>query len=67
MNKRRYMRLMPSESVIIRAAADIYSGYLASGRVQEGQEADYLKRSIIDAIRIADTVDEQIQSDDEVQ
>lgn len=65
MNEKRYLKLQSSEATVIRAAADIYAGYLAAGRVEAGQEDDYLRRSIKDAIRIAEAVDAQIVSDNE--
>ena len=61
-----YLALQPSEGVIVQAAATIYSGYLAAGRVTIGKEKDWLKQSIEDAIRIARLTDENIQADNEV-
>ena len=61
-----YISLQPPEAVIVQAAATIYAGYLSSGRVGSGEEHEWLKRSIHDAVRIATTTDESIQADDEM-
>ena len=61
-----YITLQPSEQTIVGAAATIYSGYLVSGRVPEGSESDWLKRSIQDAIRIARLTDDNVQADSEL-
>lgn len=61
-----YIALQPSEGIIVQAAATIYAGYLAAGRVNEGSEADWLSRSIKDAIRLAQATDDNVQSDAEV-
>jgi hypothetical protein len=61
-----YIALQPSEGIIVQAAATIYAGYLTAGRVPEGSESDWIARSIKDAIRIAQTTDENVQSDNEV-
>lgn len=63
---RPYVALQPSEGIIVQAAATIYAGYLAAGRVAEGSESDWIARSIKDAIRIAQTTDENVQADAEV-
>lgn len=61
-----YIKLQPSEGVIVQAAATIYAGYLVAGRVPEGKENEWLARSIKDAIRVAQTTDDNVQADDEV-
>jgi hypothetical protein len=61
-----YIALQPSEGIIVQAAATIYAGYLTAGRVPEGSESDWIARSIKDAIRIAQTTDDNVQSDAEV-
>ena len=57
--------LQPSEAVVVRAAASIYAAYIAAGRVPEGQEEPWMSRSIREAIWIARTADDAIQSDNE--
>ena len=63
---KKHFKLQHSESVIVQAAAQIYAAYIASGRVAEGDEARWMKRSIKEAIRIAQTIDEAVQADREV-
>ena len=61
-----YISLQPSEQVLVQAAATIYAGYLTAGRVPEGSESDWIKKSIEDAIRIAKVTDDNVQADAEV-
>ena len=61
-----YINLQPSEAVLVQAAATIYAGYLTSGRVEEGNEGDWLKRSIQDAVRIARITDDNVDADKEL-
>jgi hypothetical protein len=65
-HEKPYIALQPSEGIIVQAAATIYAGYLTAGRVPEGSESDWIAQSIKDAIRIAQTTDENVQSDNEV-
>ncbi len=65
MNK-PFIALQPTEGVIVQAAATIYAGYLAAGRVEEGQESAWLKRSIQEAVKIARLTDDNVQADAEV-
>jgi len=58
--------LQPSEQTLVQAAATIYAGYLTAGRVPEGSESDWIKKSIEDAIRIAKVTDDNVQADAEV-
>jgi len=59
------LSLQPSEAVVVRAAAAIYSAYLIAGRVPEGEQKKWMDRSIQEAFYIARTADDAIQSDDE--
>jgi hypothetical protein len=61
-----YITLQPSEAVLVQAAATIYSGYLAAGRVPAGEESEWLKRSIQDALWVARVTDENVQADKEM-
>ncbi len=61
-----YITLQPSEQTLVQAAATIYAGYLSAGRVPEGSEADWIKQSIQDAIKIAKVTDDNVQADAEV-
>lgn len=66
MEKKPYVSLQPTESTIVQAAATIYAGYLASGRVSDGGETEWIKQSIKDAIRMARWTDDAVQADTEV-
>lgn len=61
-----YVRLQQSEGYIIEAAAQIYAAHVATGRLEEGQEAACMERSIRDAIRIAKTVDDAVIAEGEM-
>lgn len=61
-----YLTLQPTEHTLVQAAATIYAGYLSTGRVSEGNETEWLKHSIQDAIRIAKITDDNVQADAEV-
>ena len=60
------LNLQPSEAVVVRAAATIYAAHIAAGRVAAGQEKEIMKQAIADAIFLAKTSDEVIQSDEEL-
>ena len=63
--KKVFARLKPSEMAIFRAAADIYAGYVAAGKVNESNENDMMVKAIKTSVRMADAVDNLIISDDE--
>lgn len=61
-----YVTLKPSEQTIVTAAAQIYAGYLAAGRVSdESEEPTYLKKALQQAIQLARQTDEIVQADGE--
>lgn len=60
------LSLQPSEAVVVQAAANIYAAYVASVRVTEGREHEWMERSIKEAIAIARLTDDMIQSDSEM-
>ncbi|QDV87089.1 hypothetical protein [Planctomycetes bacterium TBK1r] len=64
---KKHITLQHSESVIVQAAAQIYSAYIASGRAADGDNTKYLKQSIKDAITIARSVDDAVISDGEME
>ncbi len=61
-----YLKLQQSEGYIIQAAAQIYAAHLTAGRLEEGQEAACMEKSIRDAIRIAKTVDAAVIAEGEM-
>ncbi|MDV6033563.1 MAG: hypothetical protein F9B45_26425 [Phycisphaera sp. RhM] len=64
---KKHITLQHSESVIVQAAAQIYSAYITSGRVSDDDTTKYLKQSIKDAITIARSVDDVVISDGEME
>ena len=63
---RPYITLQPSEAVIVQAAAQIFAGYLASGRCSPEMEEECLRKSLKHAIRLAKSADDAVQADKEV-
>ena len=61
-----YISLQESEMVVVQAAAQIYAAYITAGRVEEGQENQWMDKSIRAAIRIANVTDKAVISDGEV-
>lgn len=55
----------PSEAVVVQAAAAIYAANVAAGRVPEGGEKQAMEKAIREAIWIARTTDDALQSDNE--
>ena len=64
--KKFYANLQPSEMAIFRAAADIFSGYIAAGQVGDINESEMIKKSIGISMKMADMVDKAVQSDGEI-
>lgn len=64
---KKHISLQHSESVIVQAAAQIYAAYISSGRVSEGEEAQWMRRSIKEATMISQAVDDAIISDAEIE
>ena len=62
----KYLKLQHSESVVVAGATQIYAAYISTGRVEEGQEDQWLARAIKEAIKIATTADAAIVSNDEM-
>jgi hypothetical protein len=60
------LRLDTSEAVVVQAAAAIYAAQIAAGKVTAGQEKEFMKQAIREAVWIARTTDEAIRSDDEM-
>lgn len=60
------LKLEPSEAVVVQAAATIYAAHVAAGHVAKGQETEMIAAAVRDAIFIATSVDDAIQSDTEM-
>lgn len=63
----KHLKLQHSESVVLNAAAQIYSAYITAGKVVEGEQDQWMSRSIKEAIRLAVATDDAIVSDDEIE
>ena len=62
---KRFIKLKPSEQAILGAAATIYAGYTSAGRVSEGEENAWIKRSLKEAVELAVLTDDSVQADGE--
>ena len=60
------LRLQPSESVVINAAARIYAAYISSGQETLATADEFVDRAVRVAIRIAQRTEELVRSDNEV-
>ena len=60
-----YLNLQQSEGLVFQSASAIYAAYISAGRVSEGQEVEWMKRSIGEAIKMARATDSAVVSDDE--
>ena len=63
---KKHFKLQHSESVVVHAASQIYAAYISSGRVEDGEVAKWMRRSIREAILIAQATDDAVVSDDEI-
>ncbi len=61
-----HLKLEVSEGIVVQVAGQIYAAYIAAGRVTEETEKEWMNRSIRQALWIARTVDESVQSDSEL-
>ncbi len=66
-SSKTYLSLKNSESAVFQAAAGIYAAYISAGRVPEGDEVQWMERSIREALRIAMATDAAIISDNEIE
>ena len=60
-----YVTLKPTEQSILAAAATLYAGYVSAGRVPEGAEKDWLRRSVKEAVSLAQLTDATVMADGE--
>ena len=60
------LQLQPSESVVVQSAARIYSAYIIAGKLEAGKEKELMNKALNEAIYIAVTAEQTIQSDDEL-
>lgn len=67
MEEPKYLKLQWSESVIVVAASQIFATYIQTGRVNDSNEEQMLLKSVRTAIKLADTADTLVKSDEEGQ
>jgi hypothetical protein len=61
-----YLALKPSEQMVTRCAAEIFSAYISAGMVPKGHESEWIERAVREAIQIAQCADAAVISDDEM-
>jgi hypothetical protein len=66
MTREPYLKLESSEAMVVQVAGQFYAAYITAGRVAERTEKEWMTRSIREALRIAQFVDEAVQSDREL-
>ena len=63
--KKAKVSLQASEGLVFESAARIYSAYLAGGKVKDGEEQQWMERSVKEAVQLAHLVEQSVQSDHE--
>lgn len=53
-----YFNLPDSEAVLVQSAVNLYAAYIVAGRVLEGEEKDWMRRSLKEVMSFAKTIDE---------
>ena len=61
-----YLTLQGTEQALVNAASTIYAGYIQDGRVSEGDEAAWMKRSIDEALAIAKQIEDLTVAESEM-
>ncbi len=61
-----HLRVTQSEGNLLRAAAEIYSGYLASGAVNAASEESLVTKSVEIAIQMAQQIDDRVHAAEEL-
>lgn len=51
---------------MLAAAANIYAAYIATSRVSDGQENEWMDRAISAAFRMTRVIDSSVQADKEI-
>jgi hypothetical protein len=65
--KQRYFSLQPSERAVYEAASRIYAAYIAAGKKTDANQRDLMRLSLREALTLGLTVEDRIQSDDELE
>ncbi len=66
MKEKFHATLQPSETAIFRAAAHIFSSYVASGKVTDENENDMILKAIKTSMTICSIVEKNVRSDEEI-
>ena len=65
MKEETFLRLQQSEGIVAQIASRIFAAYIAAGQTQVRNEEEVLDKSIALAIRLAQKVDQALESDNE--
>jgi hypothetical protein len=60
-----FLRMQHSEGVICEMASRLFAAYIASGKLTAENEDELIERTVSIAIKLAQTADRVIESDDE--
>ena len=60
-----YLKLEPSEAVVVHAASRLFAAYISVGLVQDENEEQMMLKAIRTAMKMALTTDKLVQSDQE--
>lgn len=63
---KKNLKLQPTETAVFHAASRIYAAYIVSGQVGDQEVDAWMNRAITEAIKMADTTDQLVVSDDEI-
>lgn len=64
--QRTKISFQASEGVVYTVAGQIYSAYMANGKVTPGEERKWMEQSLREAIQLAKLTEAQVQSDNEL-
>ena len=63
---KHFISLKQSEGIVVQVAGQIYAAYIQSGKIANGDQAEWISRSIEEAIQLAKSVDDLVVSDNEM-
>lgn len=66
MAQRVFVKLSPSETAILQAAAQIFSAYIVANKVEAGAQERWIERSVAEATLLAGKVAASVQSDNDL-
>lgn len=59
--ERYYLDLQDNEQALLQAASRIYAAYIASGRVTDEENDEWLDRSLYEAVKLAYRIERTVQ------